>query len=128
MSRGRKPKPIAQHKAEGSFRHSRHAGKVDAPAGVPDCPEFLSEPAKEEWHRIIAETNAMGLISRLDRASLAIYCEAWAAWMLNNGVNESKRLLQVCREFGFTPSSRASIKFAPVTEESEDDKLFGVVG
>ena len=48
---------------------------------IPECPEELSDEAKKEWERVSAELLPMGLLSRVDRAALAGYCQAWATWI-----------------------------------------------
>jgi P27 family predicted phage terminase small subunit len=45
---------------------------------IPSCPKHLWTEAKKEWRRISAELVRYGLISKLDRAALALYCQAWA--------------------------------------------------
>ena len=50
------------------------------PAGTPTAPEWLSTLAKTEWRRIVPELEAAGLLSRVDRAALAVYCQTWAEY------------------------------------------------
>lgn len=50
------------------------------PAGTPNAPEWLSTLAKTEWRRIVPELEAAGLLSRVDRAALAVYCQTWAEY------------------------------------------------
>lgn len=50
-------------------------------AGIPPVPEHLSNEAKAEWDRIAVELNAIGLLTHVDRAALAAYCQAWADWV-----------------------------------------------
>lgn len=51
---------------------------VQPEVAVPSIPAHLSKEARKEWKRITVELEALGLISRLDRAALAIYCQTWA--------------------------------------------------
>jgi len=46
----------------------------------PSCPAFLSYEAQVEWKRIVPKLMALGLISRIDRAALAAYCQAYGRW------------------------------------------------
>lgn len=46
----------------------------------PECPEFLTDGAKEEWERITGEMRRLGLLQRRDMAIIAIYCQTWDAW------------------------------------------------
>lgn len=45
---------------------------------IPDFPSWIWPEAKKEWKRIAAELEHYGLISKLDRAALVLYCQAWA--------------------------------------------------
>jgi P27 family predicted phage terminase small subunit len=50
------------------------------PASAPEPPSFLSEYAVEEWRRVAPEAHALHLLSNLDRACFAAYCECFARW------------------------------------------------
>jgi P27 family predicted phage terminase small subunit len=41
---------------------------------------MLTGAALEEWHRITPLLNELGLLTKLDRSALAIYCQATARW------------------------------------------------
>lgn len=77
-SRGPLPKPLPLRVLEGN------AGKrpLDLAAGVnpkieiPSPPKHLGIEAKKEWKRITPLLEELGLISGLDRAALALYCQA----------------------------------------------------
>ncbi|MDP3228386.1 MAG: phage terminase small subunit P27 family [Acidovorax sp.] len=77
-TRGPLPKPAALRLLEGN------AGKrpLDLAAGVnprieiPSPPKHLGVEAKKEWKRITPLLEDLGLISGLDRAALALYCQA----------------------------------------------------
>jgi P27 family predicted phage terminase small subunit len=77
-SRGPLPKPAALRLLEGN------AGKraLDLSAGinprieVPSVPKHLGQEARREWKRITPILAELGLISGLDRAALALYCQA----------------------------------------------------
>lgn len=45
---------------------------------IPSSPAWIWPEAKKEWKRISAELEKYGLISKLDRAALVLYCQAWA--------------------------------------------------
>ncbi|KQT37690.1 phage terminase small subunit P27 family [Methylophilus sp. Leaf414] len=45
---------------------------------IPGCPNHLLKEARKEWKRITPELEKYGLISKLDRAALAAYCQSWA--------------------------------------------------
>lgn len=77
-TRGPLPKPTALKALEGN------AGKrpLDLTAGVnpkieiPTPPRHLGKEARKEWLRITPLLEELGLISGLDRAALALYCQA----------------------------------------------------
>lgn len=48
---------------------------------IPGCPSHLLPEARKEWKRITPELTRYGLISKLDRSSLALYCQAYARWV-----------------------------------------------
>lgn len=45
---------------------------------IPSSPSWIWPEAKKEWKRISVELERYGLISKLDRAALVLYCQAWA--------------------------------------------------
>lgn len=48
---------------------------------VPTCPAHLSATAKAEWKRLAQQMQRLGMISQLDRAALAAYCQAYGRWV-----------------------------------------------
>lgn len=75
-------KPSAWRRAEGNRgkRAWNHAEPVP-PEGVPDCPPHLGEEARAEWYRLVDTLVEMGVVSVIDRAVLAAYCQAWGRWV-----------------------------------------------
>ena len=49
-------------------------------AEAPKCPTFLTSEAKAEWKRIVDDLVSLGVVAKIDRAELAVYCQAWADW------------------------------------------------
>ncbi len=47
---------------------------------VPTCPQHLGSTARTEWKRITPHLVTAGLVTELDRAALAAYCQAWGEW------------------------------------------------
>lgn len=80
--RGPAPVPTPILKARGSWRGAARekAGEVQFPAGKPTCPSFLSREAKAEWKRQVGVLEEVGVLSAVDRAALAQWCEAWSEW------------------------------------------------
>ncbi len=82
MTRGRKPKPTAVKLAEGNPGKRRINGHEPKPAGsLPDCPAHLSAEARAEWHRIAANMNRIGLLTQVDRTTMAAYCQCYGRWV-----------------------------------------------
>ncbi len=139
MKRGAKPAPTKLKALRGTVRADRanpHEPKVRVE--IPPCPRELSEVAKKEWRRIAPELSQMGLLSRIDRAALALYCDAYGRWLeaigslqkfgvvikspngypvqspyvaIANKSGEQVRLL--LSEFGMSPSSRTRVHATP---------------
>ena len=75
--KGRKPIPAGIKALRGNPGKRRLPAPL--PSGdLPKCPSHLSAEAKREWNRVLPELAAAGLISTLDRALLAGYCQCWA--------------------------------------------------
>ncbi len=67
---------------KGTLRKDRLvAGEPQPEILIPDVPEHLSDLAKVEWGRVSQELATLGLVSRIDRAALAAYCECWSDWV-----------------------------------------------
>ena len=80
--RGRKPMPTAIRRAQGNLgKRGYNTAEPEPPEGCPDCPAHLSEAAQEEWHRLATGLHAMGVLTVIDRAALAAYCQAWGRWV-----------------------------------------------
>ena len=75
--RGRKPTHLRVLDGNPGDRslHSRHSN------AVPTCPAHLSPIAKAEWKRLVRQLQAVGLLTALDRAVLAGYCQAYGRWV-----------------------------------------------
>jgi P27 family predicted phage terminase small subunit len=79
---GRRPKPTAIRRLEGNRgkRAWNHA-EPTAPDALPRCPEHLAPVARAEWRRVARTLHAMGVLTTIDRAALAAYCQAYARWV-----------------------------------------------
>src|SRR4051812_29469083 len=79
---GRPPKPTRLRIIEGVPGHSRPINENE-PQPEPillDPPPQLQGAALEEWHAMAAELHKLRLLSKIDRAALAAYCQSWAIW------------------------------------------------
>jgi P27 family predicted phage terminase small subunit len=79
---GPRPKPTAWRRAKGNRgkRAWNHAEPVP-PEGVPDCPAHLNAAAREEWDRLVGVLHEMGVVTLVDRAALAAYCQCYGRWV-----------------------------------------------
>lgn len=59
-------------------------------AGLPDLPRHLVGEARKEWKRVTPELIKLGLLSRIDRAALAMYCTEWGRYV--NAETQIQRL------------------------------------
>ena len=78
---GRKPKPTALKKLEGNPGKRKMNTKEPVPdKGMPDCPKWLLPEAKEEWKRLCQKLSEMGVLTEIDMAAFAAYCQSYARW------------------------------------------------
>lgn len=80
--RGRRPKPSALKLRDGNPGKRRLNMFEPRPErAIPTCPAHLMPTAKAEWKRLARELDALGILSNLDRAALAAYCQAYGRWV-----------------------------------------------
>ena len=129
------PKPTALKRLAGNpGKRPLNEDEPQFSVGHMSAPKHLSEEAKREWHRVTRELLEVGLLTRVDRAALAAYCQAWATWKeAEENLQKDGRVLltdkgyayqspwvgigaaaidQMRRfgaEFGMTPASRSRI-------------------
>ena len=136
-------KPTNLKLLQGTFRNDRAVENEPKPkTAIPPVPPHLSDEGKVEWGRVSQELYSLGLLSNVDRAALAAYCEAWADFVessklcrteagqdrkvvkTNNGnfienpyYTIKKRSMEIMHkfltEFGMTPASRTRIGAVP---------------
>lgn len=126
MTTGRKPKPIALHIADGTFRKDRHApAGATEKAAFPERPASLDGEARKFWDRIAAELAPLGLLGKIDVPLLESLCEMHSLYAaalaeakrnplskearvgLTHYADHYHRLLSEC---GLTPVARARLK------------------
>lgn len=81
MTVGRKRKPTALKLVTGNpgkRAMPKKEAKVDLAQPTP--PAFLNDDAKVEWGRVCDTLYKAGLMTDLDRAVLAAYCQAYGVW------------------------------------------------
>ena len=80
--RGRKPRPTHLKVLEGNLgRRPLNLGEPKPIRAIPTCPAHLCPSAKAEWKRLASQLHTLGILSALDRASLAAYCQAYGRWV-----------------------------------------------
>ena len=115
-------------------------------SGDQGCPTWLDGEAKAEWRRVTKELDRLGLLTKVDRASLACYCQAWAefyeakrelkkhgsrtittdkGFALNHpAVSRMNAAWKAIRafagQFGLDPASRSKLH-APAKNSDDDD-------
>lgn len=83
-SRGPKSMPANVHMLRGNpSKKPLHElmDQLQPEIEVPGCPSHLMPEARKEWKRITPELQRYGLISKLDRSALALYCQAYSRWV-----------------------------------------------
>lgn len=150
MRVGPKKKPTALKLIKGTIRKA--SINIDEPnpdIKIPDPPEHLSKEALTEWQRITPELFSMGLITNLDMASLASYCQAYGRWVVaERELKESGNLtivtmqnniiqnplvgianvaMEIMRKhlsnFGMSPADRAKVSAVANKEEKDSNKF-----
>ena len=80
--RGRKPVPTSLKVIRGNpGKRPLNKNEPKPTLGAPGCPTWLSIEAKAEWRRVVPKLDELGMLTKVDRAALATYCEAWATFV-----------------------------------------------
>lgn len=98
---------------------------VQPEVAVPDIPRHLSKEARKEWRRITVELEEVGLISRMDRAALSIYCQTWGRLVLAEQALEARR--KQAEEAGLDEADAVFIQRTP-TGFMRESALLRIVG
>ena len=152
MAMGRKPTPKTILKLRGSRVRGPHKSGIDAPAGIPQPPEYLCDIGRAEWQRIVPMLEASKVMSLRHQHTLAAYCDALADMVKANNelqqhgatfMDDKGRvmnhpawyrkkdsrlhMLRLAEQFGLTASAlaRVSAVDAPTAEDDEDRRMFG---
>jgi len=149
--RGRKPTPATLKLLRGNPGHRPpRSGEPKPPSNIPKCPKHLDKEAKQEWRRMAKELEPLGILTNLDKAVFAIYCQAFSTWaqatrkisemgmvrITPNGFTEQnpyfpiankakEQMIRALVEMGMTPSSRSRVKASePPKEENKKERFF----
>ncbi len=135
VQRGRKPIPTAIKELEGNPGKRALNKKEPKPKRkAPKCPTWLDNEAKKEWKRTAKQLEQLGILTEVDMAAFAGYCQAYARWkeaeefISKHGtivktpsgywqqvpqVSIAQTYLKImnkfCEQFGLTPSARSRI-------------------
>ena len=152
-TRGRKPTPTALKVLEGNPGKRKLNDREPQPLQkAPSCPAWLEPEAKKEWRRLAKQMEAIGILTEIDRAAFAGYCQAYARWkeaeefISQHGtivrtpsgywqqvpqVSIAQTYLKVmnkfAEQFGLTPAARSRIIAGNSQTKAEDelDELLG---
>lgn len=83
-ARGPKPLPanVLALRGNSAYLQQRESnGAINPEIEIPGCPRHLLAEARKEWKRISPELEQLGIISRIDRTALAMYCQEYAWWV-----------------------------------------------
>lgn len=81
-TRGRKPKPTHLKLITGNpGKRAPRRSEPKPPLDEPTPPPHLSDEAKVEWGRVMGQLVNCGLMTQIDRAALAAYCQAYGRWV-----------------------------------------------
>lgn len=142
-ARGRKPKPSRLRQLQGNPGKRAIKDEPKPKALAPTRPGWLLPEAKREWTRVVAELKRLEMLTLVDRAALAGYCQAYARAVEAERVvteegttyktptgqlkprpevaialREWQAVRMFCEQFGLTPSSRTRLG----TRKPSDDK------
>lgn len=133
--RGRKPKPTAIKALEGNpGKRQLNVNEPKPEKKAPRCPTWLEPEAKKEWRRMVKQLEQLGILTEVDMAAFAGYCQAYARWkeaeefiskhgtivktpsgywqqvpQVSIAQSYLKIMNRFCEQFGLTPSSRSRI-------------------
>src|SRR3954471_9312230 len=89
MMHGRKPNPTHLKLLHGNpGKRALNAAEPKPERRAPTCPSHLCPSAKAEWKRLATQLTVLRILTELDRAALAAYCQAYGRWI------EAERKLQ----------------------------------
>ena len=95
--RGRKPKPTAKKRLEGN-PGKRKLNKAEPifPADDLKAQEMLTPAGRQEWERVAPDLSRQGLLTTVDKAIFAAYCDAFSRWTeASRKVHESSLILKI---------------------------------
>ena len=120
---------------------------------APACPKWLEDDAKKEWRRLSKKMERLGILTEVDMAAFAGYCQAYARWKAAeefmqehgtifktpNGYYQQvphvaiaqtylKIMNRFAEQFGLTPASRSRIVAEDAARGGERDEMEDILG
>lgn len=146
MSKGRKPKPTAMLKAQGTYEKGRHENRLEA-NGRPDLPYYQS--AEETFTYLVQKLDDLGVVAEVDGMALQMIADAWEDYQAARAVikklgptyttttpagdemhrprpelqmmtNSWDRIKKMLPEFGLTAAARAKLNTPEKVESLEE--------
>ena len=153
-TRGRKPTPTAIKELEGNpGKRPLNSNEPKPVKKAPACPKWLEPEAKKEWRRLVKQMETLGILTQVDMAAFAGYCQAYARWkeaeefITQHGsivktpsgywqqvpqVSIAQTYLKImnrfAEQFGLTPASRSRIIADSASGGGIDDEMEALLG
>jgi P27 family predicted phage terminase small subunit len=150
---GPPPTPSKLVELKGNPGKKKVSGVEPEPArGAPKPPADLSGEALAEWGRVVPELDRLGLITKVDRAYLVAYVEAWATFdsaraamreygplvagrdggMVKNPAAQVMRdaadlMIKFGARFGLSPSDRTRLSVPSEPEGGPDAQILSLL-
>lgn len=150
---GPPPTPSRLTELKGNPSKKKLTGSEPEPArGAPRPPADLKGEALAEWGRIVPELDRLGLLTKVDRAYLVAYCEAWSAFnsarealaeygplvagrdggLVKNPAAQVMRdaadmMLKFGSRFGLSPSDRTRLSVPSAAEDGPDAQVLSLL-
>lgn len=145
---GRPRKPTAKHKAEGTFKPSRHGGRADevscgGPIGSPTS--GVKGEGLAVW-RSIVDCLPENTLQALDESALESLCRWLIQWrrcmasleqleptdeiypkLIRAADAAHKNFMILASRFGLTPADRAKLKVGGGEDSKEEDNPFAIL-
>lgn len=125
--KGRPPKPTHLKIIEGNPGKRRLAPTVKAPPSRPTCPDYLAPYAKTVWRRLVPLLDAMGILTRVDRDTMAAYCASVARFKEASEVlNKTGVLVQGQRKGQAVKNPAIQIQRDAIRDIATFSSMFGL--
>lgn len=144
-----RPQPTALKLLKGETRKERlNPGEPKPQPVAPECPEWLSDMAREVWDRNVKVLERLGLLTEADGDMFAAYCDFYSKYVetsknlgnddvftTDNGYEQQRpqvgmaqkyfdKARAIAIEFGLTPSARGKLTVNP---GDSDDEMEGII-